>query len=184
MAPPPHCLAQTLPPTPFNCIPMRHVLILCLCLATLTVAGCATIFSGTDDDITFRSEPSGAAVMIDGIMVGRTPVTVPVDRPGLEDTRVTVELDGYDPMTFELDKEFNMVSILNVFVWPGFIVDALTGALFKYDRTAYTVDLDDGSVTLNLDGLPRTEDGAYLVPNTNVDVLVVDETTGLQLRFK
>lgn len=162
---------------------MRKALVTCLCILSFTFAGCATIFSGTDDDITFRSEPSGARVMIDGIMVGTTPVTIPVDRPGLDDTRVTVELEGYEPRTFELDKEFNMVSVLNVFVWPGFVVDALTGALFKYDRTNYTMNLQNGMISLNLDGLPRTEDGSYIVPNTNVDVLIVDPASGLQLRF-
>lgn len=163
---------------------MRTLLCTCLCVAVLVSAGCATIFSGTSDDITFRSEPSGAQVMIDGIMVGTTPVTVPVDRPGLEDARVTVQLSGYDPRTFELDKEFNTVSILNVFVWPGFIVDALTGALFKYDRTMYTVNMQDGMISLNIDGLPRAEDGTYIVPNTNVDVEIVDPATGLRLHFK
>ena len=49
------------------------------------LAGCATLFSGTEETITFNSEPSGAAVVIDGLTVGHTPLTIEVDRPGLDD---------------------------------------------------------------------------------------------------
>lgn len=152
--------------------------------ALLLLSGCATLFSGTEERITFYSEPSGASVIIDGIVVGTTPATVEVDRPGMEEMRVTVQLDGYDPRVFELDKEFNSASILNIFFWPGFVVDALTGALFKYDKTTYTVDLDRGTVSLNLDDLPRGPQGQFLIPDLADSVVVTDGQTGLTLVFK
>ncbi|NBC15849.1 MAG: PEGA domain-containing protein [Bacteroidetes bacterium] len=152
--------------------------------ALLLLSGCATLFSGTEDDITFDSEPQGAQVLIDGIVVGTTPTTVVVDRPGLEETDVTVQLDGYDPLRFELDTEFNNTAILNVFFWPGFVVDVLTGALFKYDKKSYTADLEDGTVTMRLDALPRGPEGQYLLPDHDAPIAVTNHATGLTLLFK
>ena len=155
-----------------------------LAVALFLTSGCATIFTGTDDSITFNSEPAGATVMIDGMAVGQTPVTVEVDRPGLDDTDVSVQLEGYETRRFELDKEFNVISILNVFFWPGFVVDVLTGALFKHDKNTYSVDLDTGIVSFNLEELPRGADGQYLLPDTDEQIAVTDAQSGLTLLFK
>lgn len=152
--------------------------------ALLFLPGCATVLSGSDEDLTFRSEPSGARITIDGIVVGQTPTTVSVDRPGLEDKDVTVDLDGYESRTFELDKEFNTVSILNLFFFPGWIIDAVTGALFKYDKATYTVDLEEGTLSLKLDELPRGPEGQYLLPDSETPITVTDPETGLTLLFE
>ena len=161
---------------------MRRIILVLTCI--LLAGGCATIFSGTDEDITFDSEPSGATVRIDGIVVGTTPTTVEVDRPGFEDQDITLELEGYEDRRFELDKEFNTVSILNILFWPGFIVDALTGAIYKYDKDTYSVDFATGNVTLLLDELPRTESGAYTLPNVATPVRVIDAQTGMTVIFR
>lgn len=161
---------------------MRSSLLSLLCIVALS--GCATIFSGTDDDITFRSEPPGAQVIIDDIAVGTTPTTVEVDRPGFGDTDVTVQLDGYEPRTFELDKEFNNTSIINLLIWPGFIIDALTGAIYKYDKKTYLVDLSSGTISLNLDELPRGAKGQYLLPDSDKPIAVTDDDIGVILLFR
>lgn len=153
------------------------------CAFVLFSSGCATLFSGTDEDITFNSSPSGANVVVNGIVVGTTPTTVEIDRPGLEDQDVTIELEGYDTRRFELDTEFNTVSILNVFFWPGFIIDIVTGAISRYDKDTYTVDLESGAVTLRLDELQRGMSGEYLLPNVDEPVEVVDARTGLKIVF-
>ncbi len=153
------------------------------CAFVLFSSGCATLFSGTDEEITFNSSPSGADVVVDGIVVGTTPTTVEIDRPGLEDQDVTIELEGYETRTFELDKEFNTISILNIFFWPGFVVDALTGALFRYDKDTYSVNLETGAISLRLDELQRGMSGEYVLPNVDEPVEVVDSRTGLKVVF-
>lgn len=151
---------------------------------TLLLGGCATLFSGTDEDVTFRSEPSGADVVMDGIVIGQTDGTIEVDRVALEDADVVVRLEGYEDRRFELDKEFNTVSILNIFVPIGFVIDALTGALFRYDKKEYTVDMETGAVSLRLNELPRGEEGQYIVPNIGEPVIVTDKETGLHVLVK
>ena len=153
-------------------------------IVSLGMSGCATLFSGSTDTITFTSEPDGAEVVVDGLSRGRTPVTIPVERPGFGDQMVTLRLEGYDPVTFQLADGFNTVSLLNIFVPIGFIVDAATGSITKYTRSAYDVDMSRGSVALDIRDLDRTEDGAAIVPATSGDVVVSDEAAGLSFVFQ
>lgn len=107
----------------------------------ILLSGCATIFSGSSDNVTIKSVPDGAKVEINGNSVGRTPVTVPIKR-SLTPPQVQLKLDGYDSKFVVLQNSFNALSILNVFFFPGFIVDAATGTLMKYDLTTYETELD------------------------------------------
>ncbi len=112
-----------------------------LVISLLTLQSCATIFTGTRDTIHFDSMPAGAKVRIDGIDMGRTPVDISVQR-SLNDKLVTMQLDGYETRTFNLNKEFNFVSVLNLFGLIGWAVDAATGALMNYSVKQYTIELD------------------------------------------
>ena len=152
--------------------------------AVLLAPGCATLFSGTSDQVTINSEPEGARILIDGIDQGTTPATISVKRPGFDDTQVTLRLDGYRDRVFSLQTEFNTVSILNVLVWPGFIVDFLTGAITKIDPTTYDIRLDRGTA-YNLNELERDEAGQLILPSTDSErVVVQDPENGLSLVFE
>lgn len=107
----------------------------------LSLQSCATIFTGTRDTIHFESQPSGAKVQIEGLDVGRTPVDVSVKR-SINDKTATMLLEGYESRTFVLSKEFNAVSVLNLFGLLGWAIDAATGSVMKYDRKAYTIELE------------------------------------------
>ena len=112
-----------------------------LCGLLLLTSGCATIFTRSTDPISFSSRPEGAQVQIDGMNVGRTPVTIPVKR-SLSTPQVRLSLDGYESQFVMLSNTFNEVAILNVFFWPGFIVDAATGSLMKYSIRHYDLELE------------------------------------------
>ena len=70
------------------------------------MTSCATIFTGTTDDVYINSNPSGAEIYIDGLKVGKTPATLTIKRPGLSDKEVVLKLDGYERRTFILKKSF------------------------------------------------------------------------------
>lgn len=118
----------------------------CKLLALLTVlftTSCATIFTGTSDKITFQSNPSGATILIDGAQVGQTPATVSVSRFGLIGKTVTLKKDGYHDATFQLQKTFNMVSILSILIAVlPVIIDVVTGAILKHSPVLYYRDLE------------------------------------------
>ncbi len=162
---------------------MHRLLFLCFLAFALTASGCATLFSGSSDSITFNSQPSGARVMVDGLMVGTTPTTVSIKRPGFGDTDVTVALEGYDSRTFTLSSEFNTTSILNIFVPIGFVIDAVTGAITKHSKKSYNVDLEKGTVSLRLHELESDEQGRYVLPDVEGEFTVVDEELGLSIVF-
>ena len=112
----------------------------------LSLQSCATLFTGTKDTIRFESKPAGAKVRIEGIDVGRTPVDAVVKR-SISDKTATMTLEGYESRTFELSKEFNAISILNLFGLVGWAIDAATGSLMKYDQKVYNMELEPGKTT-------------------------------------
>ncbi len=109
-------------------------------IALFLMTGCATIFTGTKDRITFTSSPSGATIYKDGVEICTTPCNYRVKR-SLNDTEVEFKLDGYESRLITLDKEFNLVSIINLGNLFGWGIDALSGAVMKYDRKSYDIKL-------------------------------------------
>jgi hypothetical protein len=107
----------------------------------LLLAGCATVFTPSHDPVTISALPVGSAVFMDGNRVGKTPVTIQVKRQ-LTPPRVEVKSDGYHSQSIILQNQFNGVSLLNIFFWPGFIVDAATGTLMKAGQFNYEVELE------------------------------------------
>ncbi|MBC7556137.1 MAG: PEGA domain-containing protein [Chryseobacterium sp.] len=112
-------------------------------LATISMTSCATIFTGSKDEISFNSKPEGAKVMVKGLEKCKTPCTTSMQR-SLSNEQVEFKLDGYQTKTIALDKKFNAVSLINILGGGiiGFGIDAATGSLMKYDTKAYNVDLD------------------------------------------
>jgi hypothetical protein len=154
-------------------------------LAGLSISGCATLFTGTRDAISFDSTPEGALVLIDGIERGRTPTTIRVKR-SVGDRVVTLRLQGYADRTFVLSREFNVVSVLNLKNVFGWGVDAATGALFKYSDRTYHMELDQRrrlaeslSVdrVLLLSELERNREGDFVIPQDAARLVAVDPIT-------
>lgn len=106
----------------------------------LFLTSCATIFTGTDDMIHFDTDPQGAEIYIDGLKVCETPCSSLVKR-SLSDKQFEVKLDEYETRVITLDREFNTVSIINLGFVIGWGIDAATGALMRYDRKGYDLEL-------------------------------------------
>ncbi|NNF58730.1 MAG: PEGA domain-containing protein [Rhodothermaceae bacterium] len=148
----------------------------------VSLSACATIFTGTHDDVTFHSEPEGAEVFIEGVYAGTTPLTVPVHRT-LHETEVTVRMEGYEPIAFLLKQEFNTVAVLNLADVLGWGIDVATGAVSRYDKRGYHVDFERDLVALGLDTLARDAAGRVVVPKPAETVAVLDEAQGLGYVF-
>ena len=108
----------------------------------LFMTSCATLFTGTQDRITFNSTPSGATIYIDGVEQCKTPCSIKVNR-SINDTDVEFKLDGYETRLITLSKELNVVSIINLGNLFGWAIDALSGAVMKYDKKTYDITLED-----------------------------------------
>ena len=99
------------------------------CVALL-LSGCASMFGDNDRTIHVTSNPAGVRVFYKGDEVGETPVEIPVNstfNPGA----ISVKKEGYNTRTRQVTTSFQGVGFLNVFFWPGFIVDAATGDMMR-----------------------------------------------------
>ena len=162
---------------------MKKVILMMIVFTAFVFTSCATILSGTSDEITFNSDPGGADIMLDGLKVGKTPATVSIKRPGLGNKEVTLKLDGYEDRTFMLQKEFNVMAICNLGGIPGWVIDILTGAVMKYSKKNYDLDLDPKA--FNLNELEKDQLGRYIVPDIyKRSVIVYDEINDLKIHFQ
>jgi|TARA_Y100001949_G_scaffold68325_1_gene57905 hypothetical protein len=162
---------------------MKKVVLMMIAFTVLVFTSCATILSGTSDEIRFDSDPEGASIMLDGLKLGKTPATVTIKRPGFGNKEITLKLDGYEDRTFMLQKEFNTMAICNLASWPGWVIDILTGSVMKYSKTNYDVDLD--AKAFNLNELEKDQLGRYIVPDIyKRSVIVYDEINDLKIHFQ
>ncbi|MDR6457403.1 hypothetical protein J2786_000496 [Chryseobacterium vietnamense] len=108
----------------------------------LSATSCATIFTGTQDAITFSSSPEGAKVFHKGIEKCTTPCTTKIPR-ALGKQMVTFEKEGFEKKEVKLTKTFNAVTLLNIILGGaiGVGIDAATGSLTKYSPKKYDVEL-------------------------------------------
>jgi len=127
---------------------MKKCIILIIITSLLTTS-CATIFTGTKDRIWFKTNPAGATIYINGIEQCKTPCSTNVKRK-VGDTDVEIKLDSYETRIIQLDKEFNIVSVINLGNLLGWAIDAASGALMKYDRRAYDLDLTKDKKTSSI----------------------------------
>jgi hypothetical protein len=108
-----------------------------LLLSLIIFQGCATLFSGSYDEIDLSSEPTGAQVLVNGKDEGNTPTTIRLKKS----KEYTIEFvkAGYKTkslrMTYGLGAGWLILDILSGLV--GIIVDAATGNWNSFDYDSY-----------------------------------------------
>ncbi|MDF0718995.1 PEGA domain-containing protein [Kaistella sp. PBT33-4] len=114
-----------------------------LILIGMSSVSCATILTGTSDDVSFTSNPSGASVFVKNVEKCKTPCNATVQRT-LSKSTAELKLDGYQDQSVKLEKTFNPVSLVNILIGGaiGVAVDAATGSLTKYQKKTYEVELE------------------------------------------
>lgn len=116
-------------------------------LLLLLTQSCASIVSGKGQEVTFTSVPDGATVTVSGRTLGKTPITLRMDR----DTKqsVTFEKEGYKPQTLPL------TTTLNGWFWGNIVLggffgsttDGISGAMHEYSPSQYNVSLQPREVS-------------------------------------
>ncbi len=114
-----------------------------LSLAVALGLGCATIVSGTSDEVRLSSKPSGASVTVrPGALSFTTPTTVELScsqGPYL----LTFALEGYESQRAYIAAKGNPWLYGNILLGgvPGILVDWLTGAYVRLVPTEIEVEL-------------------------------------------
>ncbi len=119
---------------------MRCITALSFALLLFT-SSCATIFTGTRDEILFTSEPSGVKIVVDGYTVGKTPIMLDVRR-SVSGRWVAFEKEGYESQYVKLETAFNAVSIINLTCLLCWAVDLATGAVTQYKMPSLYVEME------------------------------------------
>lgn len=92
------------------------------------LTGCATIVDGSQQTLTFQSSPAEAEVFINGVSVGKTPLSVEVARA--EGTTVTIKKEGFKEQSLVMPTKLNTTFWGNAIIGglPGSTTDAASGA--------------------------------------------------------
>ncbi len=104
-------------------------------LSGTMLTGCATIMNQTTQSIGISSTPTGAAVAVDNVPNGKTPIIARLTRK--DNHFVKIELEGYELFETTLTRR------VSGWVWGnvafggliGLAIDAITGGLYKLTLT-------------------------------------------------
>ena len=116
-----------------------------LLLSVLLLSSCATIISGSRQNVEITSEPISAKVYINEIEIGQTPVQKNLKRN--QEYQLTLKLDGYKTYETKLEKKFNVWYIGNVLIGGiiGLVIDPITGAMHKLKPEEIDGNLKSGT---------------------------------------
>ncbi len=131
----------------------------------IIMTSCATIMTGSKQDIIIKSSPSGAVVTINNINSGITPITTRLSKK-TKTQLVKIELDGYKPYEINITREFNAWYLGNIIFGQivGLIIDAADGAMYKLTPTQINAVLSKGE---------NYEEGiGYLKKDNNIFIAV------------
>jgi len=118
---------------------LKNSIILSLLAVVMALtSGCASVISGSTQSMTIDSNPQGAEVSIDGAYVGITPLSLKIEKNKKE--TVSVRKNGYRPVSRDMTKQMDPVTILSVF-WDFSTTDFITGAAMEYEPNSYFFEL-------------------------------------------
>ena len=112
-------------------------------ISLFTFSSCSSIFCGAKANVTFESDiEEPATLTIDGQKHKNVtfPYTTKVRR-GFDETVVKVEAPSYNTETIVINKNFNAVSVINLFDVLGWGIDAATGAITKPEQKWYQIEM-------------------------------------------
>jgi hypothetical protein len=97
------------------------------------------MFGDNGRSVAVTSTPAGAKVFLNGEPVGVTPTTVTL--ASLSNNYILVQKKGYLQTTQQIPTAFQPVGLLNILFLPGFIVDFVSGDMFKLSSSSMNVNM-------------------------------------------
>ena len=134
---------------------------------TLLMTGCASIITGTDQQMTFRSEPPGATITVSGQTLGVTPLTTTVMKG--EKQVVRFEKTGYKTYETQLStttESWFFGNILGSYLsTTSSAIDYASNGVYEFSPDQYYINLvKDGKVNLQTTSKPKIK--AYILHNS------------------
>ncbi len=98
-----------------------------------SLAGCASIAGDNTRQVSVKSYPAGAKIIVDNQQYGTTPAVVTLPTYIYGGKSVSLKKSGYQEQTMMVNTKFQPIALLDIFLWPTFIIDAATGNIVKID---------------------------------------------------
>jgi hypothetical protein len=125
---------------------MKAIVFLLAALSIALAISCATIISGTGQEVSVSSTPR-AQIQIKAdtglvFYAGDSPAIVKLPRK--HSYTITVQAGGYASQTMVITKKFNAWFVGNILFGgiPGGVVDAITGAMWNLEPSVLAVTLE------------------------------------------
>lgn len=136
---------------------MRKMRLESLPLALVALAGCASIISGRTQEVSFVSNPEGATVTVNGRIIGKTPLTVNLQKE--KGQSLVFSRDGYKTLSMQLETNIDGWFWGNIVLGGliGSTTDNVNGSMYKYAPSQYMVTLEPDGTT-KIDGKPTLSD--------------------------
>ena len=108
--------------------------ILSVALICIYLSSCATLFKGTKQEVSFRSDPQRVEVYVNGIRMGETPLTLKLVTK--KTYAIEFKIEGYKPKSVQINNKIGAGWII-LDILAGLVpvvIDAATGAWYSLDQ--------------------------------------------------
>lgn len=117
--------------------------IVALIFVVILTSGCATMFNGSSQQVSIRSNQPDVDLYVNEAYIGKGNGVTTFRKK--EEYTITARKDGCDTVTIPVSKSFDATTLLGIFIDFGIITvlmidGAGTGAWNKFDQTSYVVD--------------------------------------------
>jgi hypothetical protein len=104
-------------------------------LSLAMLSSCATIFGDNSDKITIHSKYPDAAILVNGNQVGTGSAVY--DLPRGKTAVLTATKSGCSDISMSTDQTLAGITFVNLIFWPGYLIDAASGAIHKAGTLDY-----------------------------------------------
>lgn len=111
----------------------KTIKMLSVCAIISALTGCASIAGDNTRNVAVSSTPAGAGIYVDNQQYGTTPAVITLPSYIYGGKNVTLRKKGYRDESMVVNTKFQPIAILDILLWPTFLVDAATGDLVKID---------------------------------------------------
>ncbi|MDR3711454.1 MAG: PEGA domain-containing protein [Puia sp.] len=111
-------------------------------------SGCASVMNGPSQEVSISSNPSGAAIIVDGETIGATPLIVVLSRK--KRYRIRLSREGYLPYEMSFSRKVSglVAGDFALGVGPlGLLADRQSGAMYKLSPGQLNVALKKETVS-------------------------------------
>ncbi|WP_414728118.1 hypothetical protein [Zhongshania aliphaticivorans] len=122
---------------------MKKILISTILTANIALSGCASMFNGSSQQVSIRSNIDNAELYVNEQYIGKGNGITTFKKK--QNYTITARKDGCDAVTIPASKSFDATTLLGIFIDFGIIsilvIDGVgTGAWQQFDQTSYVVD--------------------------------------------